>query len=219
MANLAIFDVDGTLTETNDIDTECFLEAFTLEFGAHEIDSDWSHYENTTDRGIATELLRRIRSREAVENEIVSYRRRFIEILDARMTTANEIPGAARFLEFLQQRGWTVVLCTGAWRDSALMKLSRAGFPDDLALVSSDTLISREEILKEGIALAAEGGGAPLKRVVAFGDAVWDVRAARNVGIPFIGVGSRAVGAESTIVDYVDTEAVLALMAEARAPR
>src|SRR5437762_9133093 len=153
--NLAIFDVDGTLTETNDVDTECFLEAFAGEFGVREIDSDWSRYEHTTDRGILTELLRGIWSREASEEEVASYRRRFMAILDARMPTAREIPGAAAFLDFLTSRGWSVVLCTGAWLDSALMKLERAGFPPDLPLASSDTLVSREEILRHGIAMAS----------------------------------------------------------------
>jgi hypothetical protein len=66
-----------------------------------------------------------------------------------------------------------------------------------LPLASCDDDISREAILRRGIALA---GGAD-DTIVSFGDASWDVRAAANLGLPFIGIGRRS-GAPEAFDDF-----------------
>jgi phosphoglycolate phosphatase-like HAD superfamily hydrolase len=219
---LALFDIDGTLTDTNRVDGECFVAALREVFGIDSINEDWSQYPHTTDRSILGALLRRAWSREATEEELLAHRQRFVALMTERMARDVEIPGAVDFLARLRREDWTLVLCTGAWSDSARLKLDRAGFPTDLRVSSCDRFPSREEIVQEGIAIA---GGEP-QRMVIFGDATWDVRTARNLALPFIGVGSgrraerlRAEGAESVIADYTDASAVLRLMAEARPPR
>jgi len=40
IVNLVIFDIDGTLTATNQVDTRCFAAAFLEVFGT-EISTDW----------------------------------------------------------------------------------------------------------------------------------------------------------------------------------
>ena len=198
--NIALFDIDGTLTASNEIDSICFADAFRDVFG-FEIDTNWDAYEHTTDRGIATEALLRA-GRDADESALTLHRTRFIELLGQRMTSLDEIPGARAFVAELLARGWRIALCTGAWSDSARMKLSRAGFLFDLPLASCDDDISREAILRRGIALAGGGGN---DRIISFGDAPWDVRAAANLGVPFIGIG-----AAEAFEDFRDRPAVLA---------
>ena len=188
---LALFDIDGTLTASNAIDSICFADAFRDVFGI-DIDTDWNAYEHTTDRGIASEALRRA-NRDASESALMLHRTRFIELLDQRMTSLEEIPGARAFLAELLAYRWRVALCTGAWRASARLKLQRAGFGVDVPLASCDDDMSREAILRRGIALA--GGMDDI--VVSFGDAPWDVRAAAKLGLRFIGIGGRSGAAEA----------------------
>jgi beta-phosphoglucomutase-like phosphatase (HAD superfamily) len=192
---LALFDIDGTLTASNEIDSICFADAFRDVFG-FSINTDWGAYEHTTDRGIATEALRRA-GHSADESALTLHRTRFLELLDARMQSLDEIPGARTFLAELLTRGWRIALCTGAWSDSARLKLARAGLPTDLPLASCDAEISREGILRRGIELA--GGTDDI--IVSFGDAPWDVRAAANLGLPFIGIGRRS-GATEAFDDF-----------------
>ncbi len=220
---LALFDIDGTLTDTNHIDCVCFVEALREEFGIDSIDEDWSTYPHTTARAILGELLRRAGSRAPDEAAIAAHRTRFVNLLAERMDSGLAIPGAIEFLRIVQREGWAVVLCTGAWSDSARVKLQRAGFPADLRIASCDTVPSREEIVRQGIAMAGDG---PFERMVIFGDASWDVRTARNLDLPFIGIASgrraqrlQAEGAETVIPDYSSATEVLRLMEEARAPR
>jgi beta-phosphoglucomutase-like phosphatase (HAD superfamily) len=200
---IALFDIDGTLTASNEIDSVCFADAFRDVFGI-DIDTNWDAYEHTTDRGIASEALRRS-GRAVDESALTLHRTRFIQLLDQRMTSLDEIPGARAFLAELLARDWRIALCTGAWSASARLKLSRAAFVSDLPLASCDDDITREAILQHGMALA----GGTDEVIVAFGDAPWDVRAAANLGLPFIGIG-RPSGAAEVFADYLDGDAVFA---------
>jgi beta-phosphoglucomutase-like phosphatase (HAD superfamily) len=214
--NIALFDIDGTLTASYEIDSICFADAFRDVFGV-AIDTDWDSYQHTTDRGIVVEALQRARGHEADAHEIALHRARFLQLLEERMTELNEIPGAAAFLSQLLARDWRVVLCTGAWSASARLKLLRAGLPTGLPLASCDDDIAREGILRRGIAL---GGGSDGDVIVSFGDAPWDVRAAANLKVPFIGIaaGARAEslrrsGAAEVFDDFRDAEGVFGAIA------
>ena len=212
MKRLAVFDVDGTLTDTNEIDRICFVEALAAEYGIRAVDDQWSSYPHVTDRAILTEMLRREWKRMPEERELTAHRERFLSLLDERMPRSHEIPGAIAFLRLAAERDWSIVLCTGAWGASARMKLQRAGFPDGLEIVSCDDCESREGIVRNGIAKFPDA-----EAIVVFGDGSWDLRTARNLQLPFIGVGRRS-GAEHAIEDYTDAGAALALMASL-APR
>lgn len=47
-----IFDIAGTLTETNPVDTECFVEVVEAGLGVSGIDTDWNQYPDVSDQGI-----------------------------------------------------------------------------------------------------------------------------------------------------------------------
>jgi beta-phosphoglucomutase-like phosphatase (HAD superfamily) len=206
--NLAIFDIDGTLIDSNSVDNACFLASLGTSADA----TDWSDYPHHTDRGLTHEFLRRKWSRDPDESEITRHRAAFIDALRTRVTRLDEIRGARVFIAFLRQRGWEIALATGAWSESALLKLKAAGFPPALPLACCDAWTSREEIVLGAIA------GRRCDRIVVFGDGWWDVRAARNLNLPFIGVGGAAEGAAESITDFSDAEGVLAAMMRARPP-
>jgi len=204
--NLAIFDIDGTLVDSNAVDNACFLATFETAFGIPAAGVDWRDYRHHTDRGLTYEFLQRSWSREPLEEDIAQHRTAFIDALRARITKLEEIRGARAFIEFLTERGWQIALATGAWSESARLKLAAAGFPSDLPLACCDVWASREQIVLGAIA------GRTQHRVVLFGDGGWDVRTARKLELPIIGVGSNATGADATIADFSDPEAVLATM-------
>jgi beta-phosphoglucomutase-like phosphatase (HAD superfamily) len=206
---IALFDIDGTLTASNEIDSLCRAEAFQDVFG-FPLNTNWNDYEHTTDRGIAIQALRE-HGRQPTEHDLSLDRARCIQLLTERMIELHEIPGAGSFLNELLAHDWRIALCTGAWGASARLKLARAGLPTDLPLASCDDDISREAILQRGIELA---GGAD-DVIVSFGDAPWDVRAAANLGLPFIGIGEgaemlRRSGAAEAFADYLDSAALFA---------
>ncbi len=205
---LAIFDIDGTLIDSNAVDHECFVDTFETAFGISAAGIDWRDYPHHTDRGLTEEFLRRAWRREPEEHEIARHRELFVRALRERIERLEEIGGARAFIDFLQERGWSIALATGAWSQSALLKLVAAGLPCDLPLACCDTCPSREEIVLKAIGNRRPG------RIVIFGDGWWDLRTARNLGLPFIGVG-HASGARETIADFRDAKSVLAGMERA----
>ena len=54
--HLVMFDIDGTLIESYDIDEQCFLAAIDEVLGI-QIDSRWERYPHVTDAGILDEIL------------------------------------------------------------------------------------------------------------------------------------------------------------------
>src|SRR6266478_863226 len=169
--NLAVFDIDGKRIDINAVDNECFLASLGTSADA----THWGDYPHHTDRGLTHEFLRRKLSRDPLEEEIAHHRTAFIEALRERVATLEEICGAKAFIEFLRERGWEIALATGAWSESALLKLRAAGFPPTLPLACCDGWASREEIVLGAIA------GRDYHRIVVFGDGWWDVRTARNL--------------------------------------
>src|SRR2546426_7372341 len=149
--HLVIFDVDGTLTRTTTVDTVCYERAVSTQLGI-AIDTDWSTYRHATDAGILSELLERQGILETPSGP-AAVRRLFLDLLSAAVTAdpdcCREVPGARAMIEYLRKLpDVQLAIATGAWADSARLKLRHAGIPaEQLPFASSDDSTSRERIL------------------------------------------------------------------------
>ena len=210
---MVVFDLDGTLTATNEVDSWCFVEAVQGEFGFTPND-DWSSYEHCTDEGIAREAITAHLGAAPSVEQLEQLKKRFGDLLAEAAVAMPHlfalIPGARELLRYLSETGWAVSIATGAWRISAELKLEAAGLSDPIPLFCSDGLPSREAILTAAI------GSAPAARVVAVGDGIWDVKAAARLGLPFVGIGDGAraqalcaAGAAVVLPDYLDLPAAV----------
>lgn len=221
---LVLFDLDGTLTATNRVDLDCFVRTAREILGEMPLDTDWRHYTDTTDQAISTDLVKRARGKEDA-GLVEEFKKRFIVHLEKEAADASlfaEIPGAGRLLAALAQApGLAFGIATGAWRDSARLKLDRAGL--DLAgapLVTSDEAYTRIGIIEAAVARAKGAySRESFSRITYVGDGPWDLLAARALGYSFLGVGrgERAEyfikeGEGPVVPDYSDTEGVLALL-------
>lgn len=230
--DLAIFDVDGTLTATNDVDAECFVQAITDVLGIPELDTDWSRYQHATDPGIFTQIFTERFGNPPEEAHFSAVRNQFIYLLKDRLQTAperyDEIAGAASALYRLRnERGWAIAIASGAWRGSARVKLQSAGIsPESFPSVFADEAISREGIIKLAITRAlTRYKQTSFGRMVSIGDGSWDVRAARKLRLPFVGVGDGpgrarlfAEGASHVIRDFADFDTLMKCLCEATVP-
>lgn len=79
--HLVMFDIDGTLTQTDDVDAACFAQAIRDVLNLPHIDCDWSRYQYVTDSGIATEIIRTHFRREPFAGEIEAIRDHFARLL------------------------------------------------------------------------------------------------------------------------------------------
>jgi phosphoglycolate phosphatase-like HAD superfamily hydrolase len=208
--HLVMFDIDGTLTETMKVDEECFVRSFKDVFGFADIDTDWSHYPRTTDSGIFHDVYMSRIGRSPTAQEVSRFRQHFIQLLAA---ASSQSP----FAPLAQGGSHRVSLATGGWRDSARLKMASAGMCfDDHPAASADDALDRESIMRLSKQRAAERYGESFACTVYVGDGVWDARACRGVGIPFIGIGtgSRATrlpaeGAVCVFPDFSDPDIFL----------
>src|SRR5207247_6064232 len=85
---------------------------------------------------------------------------------------------------------YRVALATGAWRDSARLKMASAGLSyDDYPAASSDDAFDRESIIRLSMKRAAERYGG-LGRTVFVGGGGGGARARGRDSIPFVGIGT-----------------------------
>lgn len=215
-----IFDVDGTLTETNEVDNECFFEAVKEVLKLESFDDDWNGYSHVTDQCVVEEMVLRDRGEPITREEVANLEGRFVEMMEERPDSEFvALGGASEFLGQLRDQGIPVAIATGCWRSSALMKLRRASInPGDIPLSTASEERTREGIMQGAYQALLDGTGENgFEEVIYFGDATWDVRACRELNWELIGIGQRIarlreLGVAKTFKDYRDSEAVLAAL-------
>jgi phosphoglycolate phosphatase-like HAD superfamily hydrolase len=219
--NLAVFDIDGTLTRTNEVDGRCFEQALADSYGITGIDNDWGSYSHTTDSAITTELFRRQFGRPPDAGEVSTFRRCFLsllkECLAANPESFGEVPGASDMLSRLSREpGWAITFATGGWPESAALKLQAVHISlSDFPHASAEDGCSREEIIQVAIGRAlVRQHQNTFARIVSIGDAVWDLRTAKNLELDFIGITSDGTamalsqaGATRVFEDFRDYDA------------
>jgi phosphoglycolate phosphatase-like HAD superfamily hydrolase len=224
--NLVMFDIDGTLTRTNDVDIRCFVQAVENVLGIRNIDTEWNHYAHATDEGCLQEIIARNSLHPVNPADLMRVRERHFQLLRQSASSDESlfraIPGAREILADLQaQENITVAFATGAWLESVIIKLNYARIDlNNIALATSNDAISREQIMQISEKRANKTGEAFTTRIYV-GDAVWDVQAAIRLGYHFIGVASgpeadvlQSKGARWIVPDYSDRNRFLSILNE-----
>ena len=100
--NLIVFDIDGTLTQTNEIDSRCFAQAIKDVLGISTLNTDWSSYRYSTDSGLMKEIYENLFQRKPQNNEIDEIRNCFLNYLKQEWQSNNSlispIPGVLDYL-------------------------------------------------------------------------------------------------------------------------
>src|SRR5262249_43216884 len=88
MTSLAIFDIDGTLTDTNAVDGDCYRTAVAEAFGVSERELDWTRAPHFSDRGIFEWLWDLRGGRSPTNAEMARARDRVTELLSAEVISS-----------------------------------------------------------------------------------------------------------------------------------
>ena len=227
---LAIFDIDGTLTQTNDIDTQCYVKAFAEEFDITGINTNWSDYGHTTDSAISIQIFQDFWGRSPKKEELLKLKNCFVQLLKSSYAVDNlmflETPGTLDMLRKIAVEDWAIAFATGGWLDSASMKLEAIDLNfTKFPIASADDSISREEIVKTAISRAEEKYGvADFEKIVCIGDGIWDVLTAVQLQLPFVGVTSdrqvlQDAGVKQIITDFTNFDRFLAALNNASIPQ
>lgn len=191
-----VFDIDGTLLESFETDCDLYIMAVEKVLGIATVNSNWSTYRHVTDQGILREIMQA--NGIVPEPEVFAEtRREFISLLQGHIEAHGpfrEIPGAVDFVtRHIDSDQHYVAYATGAWRESAIIKLESAGFPIKGVRVStSSEFEDRVSILRDAIT----GASSTIERITYYGDAVWDQMAVQELGWEFVLVGRVLGGIE-----------------------
>jgi len=188
---LMIFDVDGTLLGGESYDWSSFEDAF-LEVTGTPFEKGF--FDRITEVN-ATSIVQQARpdlSDTQLEATITAvadgYRRRLAAEIDVHPEAFPATAGACELLPQLKELGYGCAIATGDWKDSIALKLNAAGIPwQDLPMATSSDRDTRAQI----ISLAAERANRSTNEAIYVGDGLWDLRATKALGIPFIGTGAK----------------------------
>ena len=221
--NLAVFDIDGTLTRPYPGEDPAFLHGLESALGLRGVDPDWTRYPHVTDTGIVDHVCRERWKRPPTAEEMSAFQRDYSAAFIARALPGHgsEVPGAAAFVAGLRSApDWCVALATGNFHALAILKLERGGVPClDLPMATSDDGHSRAHLVRLAVERARERHGLDVfDHVVSIGDAPWDLTTARELGMPFVAIGERcgtAAEGARMLTDYADRREALRALAEA----
>ncbi|WP_405834842.1 HAD family hydrolase [Streptomyces sp. NBC_01176] len=207
MKRAAIFDVDGTLVDTNHLHVVTWWEAFRQ--AGHRVPMREIHRAVGLSGGDLIEhLLGEDRDRDGDEQLTAAHHALYGTYFDR----LPPLDSAADLLRALAARGWEIVLATSAG-GAELTALRRAIDADDVILGSASADdVADGKPAPDPVAEARALAGVPSGRAVFVGDTVWDMKAAVRDGVTPVAVLSgglpradlEAAGARAVYRDPVD---------------
>ena len=216
-----IFDIDGTLANTKKVEDKCFMTAFEKTFRIDIWNEKWEDLKHVTDWGITEEIIQREWKRNPTADEYKLMISNFISELEREKekdpSQFAEVPGASDFFcDLMKQEGIQLGIATGAWEESAKLKLAAIGIElEGVCFSNSNDHKSREAITQEVIARLNNSYNQEPEKIIYFGDGQWDYKTCQNLGIEFIGIDIEndgklsALGARSVFQNYLNKELLM----------
>lgn len=222
---LIIFDIDGTLTDSVNIDDAKYLEALEELFDIKFSDADWLRFKNIssgTDSGVTYAIFKELFDRYPTESEYERLKNLFVSKLSGAVqidkSSIKPIPGSVEFINDLAIRNDVIIgIATGSWAESGIIKLNAIGLNAENYIYSNASLyMNRSEIINHVIESAnSDFKGKISKKPVYFGDGEWDYKATRELSIDLIGIdfyntgALKILGVDKVISDYLEIDDIL----------
>jgi HAD superfamily hydrolase (TIGR01509 family) len=202
---VVIFDIDGTLVDTNYLHAVAWRRAF-LETG-HDVPTAWVHHRVGMGAGqLLDELI-------GGEDERVkdAWRRHFDEL----KPEVRAFPGAAALLRAVAAAGGKVVLGSSSEEADLEVLLDALDAGDVIEAVTSSGDVDEAKPSPDVFRVALDKAGGTADRAIVVGDTVWDVRAARAAGLDCVcvrtgGIDGALLEAEGAVAVYRDPEELTA---------
>jgi len=215
---LSVFDIDGTICDTQDVEGRCYALAIERVTGMSLATLDWTAYDEPTSSAIVRQLLAGDSAAQQKEDQIKSEFHRLLQEEQPHFPgDFTAIAGAIEFLERLsEEKVCDIAIATGCFDITARFKLDCCGIAlERFPHATSSDASGRRDI----ITIAAQRAGFDLSSVVYFGDAPWDVRASNALGIPMIGIGRRheklrTFGLRHVFRDYSEPDKIIDALLE-----
>ncbi|MDQ0597089.1 HAD superfamily hydrolase (TIGR01549 family) [Streptomyces canus] len=183
MERAAVFDVDGTLVDTNHLHVATWWEAFRQ--AGHHVPMHAIHRAV----GLGSEdLVAHLIGEHRAEREADALSSAHKVLYGQYFDRLPALRDAGRLLRRLDHEGWAVVLATSAG-GAELSALRRAiGADDAITATASADDVSEGKPAPEPVEHALELAGVPPERALFVGDTVWDMKAGSRAGVCCVAV-------------------------------
>ncbi|MFJ6699010.1 HAD family hydrolase [Streptomyces sp. NPDC091272] len=183
MARAALFDVDGTLVDTNHLHVVTWWEAFRQ--AGHDVPMrDIHRAVGLGSDDLISHLLGDGRDRDQDDTISAAHTTLYGTYFERLPAFA----GTSDLLHTLHRRGWRIVLATSAGGPE-LAALRRAIGADDVIVgVASADDVEQGKPAPDPVHQALEIAGADPEDAVFVGDTVWDMKAGARAGVRTVGL-------------------------------
>ena len=207
-----LFDVDGTLVDTNYLHTVCWWEAFR-QLG---YDVPMAQIHRAIGMG-SGRLLDALLPGDRDRDQDGTVRAAHTALYATYWTRQRPLPGAPDLLRACRGQGWRVVLASSA--DEREFRALRAVLDaeDAIDAATSSAEVEQSKPAPDLVQVALDKAQVPADAAVFVGDTVWDVQACAKAGVVCIGLLSGGVGRDELLgagaaAVYDDPAALLASM-------
>ncbi|MCQ4122507.1 HAD family hydrolase [Rhodococcus tibetensis] len=183
----ALFDVDGTLVDSNYLHVDAWQRAFA-EVG-HDIDAWRVHRAIGLDSQLLLDTLLGDAAAEVGDRAKELHKQYYLD-LRPRM---RPLAGARDLIRELHRRGVQVVLATSAPEDELSVLREVLDIDSCIAHTTSSGDVEQAKPDPDVVKTALERSSTSPDTAVMVGDAVWDAKAAAEAGVQFIGLLSGGI--------------------------
>lgn len=188
--NLIVFDIDGTVANSEKQHGASINYGFE-QTGCHDINRDWNSYDHVTDNHVYSKIFELNHQRPATHADIDIFQGHVMHKLNS-LERIQEIPGAVDFIQRVwDSESWDLTFATGSLYETALKKLGDPGIKFKPSIViASNRIESREGIIQAATEAAKRMFQVShYEKILSCGDALWDVKTAKKLNLPLLGVG------------------------------
>ena len=184
----ALFDVDGTLVDTNYLHAVTWWEAFAQ--AGHVVPMAEIHRAIGMGSGL---MLDKLLPQDRDTGDDADIRAAHSALYATYRSRLRPLPGAADLLRVCKRQGLAVVLASSADEPEFNMLRAVLDAEDaiDAATFSGDVEASKPA--PDLVQVALDKAGVPAGEAVFTGDTVWDVQACQKAGVPCIGLLSGGI--------------------------
>lgn len=184
-----LFDVDGTLLDTNFHHVLAWEESFRR---AGHTGVDMASIHRLIGRG-AEDMVRTLLGHD--DEDVVAGHSELYEALRERLEV-RPITGAAALVRRCTEAGLTVVLATSGGQNDLDWMLPTLGVDDALSGVVTSSQVEDSKPAPDIFGTACDEHGLDPTRTLAVGDTVWDIEAAGRIDVGCVGMTCGGIGRE-----------------------
>jgi HAD superfamily hydrolase (TIGR01549 family) len=185
-----IFDIDGTLTSTNELIFASFNYIAEKYLGKHFTNQEISLMFGPTEDVILKQWC---------PDNYEEVRKDYYAFYEENHFMADLYPGIIDILDLLKKKKILLSIYTGKGRDASIITLKLLKIYDYFDLIITGDEVTEHKPSPEGITLFQDKFNLPKKNVLMIGDSPTDVKAAHNAGVKVASVIWDSYAKESVI--------------------